>query len=294
MRFSMKLSERELDGILAGRLTNGEFDDVALFFRELRNSFGEAPSHAVEAHHLAGIFEEALHLQPSVHKLPTLRGTRRLRNPFRRLAARATIAAVGLAALAAFSGAAYAGVLPRPVQDTVAHVAHHLGLALPETTTHHPSQPREGDNSGASHTGPGQPGEGDNSGGSHTGTGQPDQGSSGQDTGDHGNGQGASGQGNNAGGGGSQGANTNSTGNTGQGNAQGDGARAGGSGGDQGAQRSVNQGAQPTTVDGAQNEQRTRGAENNQPSSTPNDGSGASGGQLGNGSGSGNDAGNGN
>ena len=140
MRFYSKLTERELDRILAGKAaTSDDFADVAAFLRELR-SLEEPPSPSVEGRHLAAIFAEALR-RPSFgpgHQIPVPRG-RRLANPFRRLAARAMVAAVGLTALAAFGGAAYAGVLPRPIQVEVAHILRHVGIHVPGNSHHSPA-----------------------------------------------------------------------------------------------------------------------------------------------------------
>lgn len=153
MRFFTKLTERELAGILAGSATSGGLEDVATFFREMRIDLEEAPSASVESRHLAGIFEEVRHLQPpAAEPLTTAAtGSRRLRTPFRLLAGRATFAAIGLAVLAAFGGAAYAGVLPTPVQDKVAGIARHVGLSLPDK--HHKSRKHGGGaGSGVQHT----------------------------------------------------------------------------------------------------------------------------------------------
>jgi hypothetical protein len=280
MRIFTKLSERELDCVLAGKATGGEFDDVAGFFREMRIGLDETPSPSVEARHLAGIFEEVLHLQSSApdRQFPRLRGMQRLRNPFRRLAARATIAAIGLAALTAFGGAAYAGALPAPVQGEIAHLARHIGLSLPGINHH---SPRPGaDNSGTSHTG---------------NTGQPGLGNSGQGTGIHGNRLGNDGQGNDAHGGGAQGNSTQT--NRDQGNStqtnggRGNGTQGGKGNGDHGAQTNGNQGAQPTTIQSAQNEYGNQVTQNDQ--STPNGGSTVAGTDQ-QGNGTGNSAANGN
>jgi hypothetical protein len=99
----------------------------------MRIGLEEAPPASVEAGHLSGIFEEARlrHPPAPARQIPAQHGRPRLRSPLRRLAARARIAAVGLAALAAFGGAAYAGALPGPVQGKVADIARSVGLSLP-------------------------------------------------------------------------------------------------------------------------------------------------------------------
>lgn len=146
MRIFSKLSERQLDAVLAGKATGGEYDDVATFFQELRRDVDRTLPAETESRHLAKIFEASRHDEPTAVSAPLTvapRGARTLHNPFRRLAARATIAAVALAALAAFGGAAYAGALPAPVQTKVADIARHVGLSLP--AKHHDSKPHGGD-----------------------------------------------------------------------------------------------------------------------------------------------------
>ncbi len=154
MRFFSNLGEHEIDRMLAGEPTADDLDDVASFFRELRTSLDETPLPQVEARHLAGIFEEARHLQRSGagrRQISAPRSTRQRHGLFRRPAARVTIAAVGLAALAAFGGAAYAGALPAPVQRPIADLARNVGLSLPGNDHHSP--PRRGGNNGdTSHT----------------------------------------------------------------------------------------------------------------------------------------------
>jgi hypothetical protein len=262
MRFFAKLSERELDGILGGKAPDVELEDVAAFFRELRTGLEEPPPSPVEARQLAGIFEEARRPQPSASELqiPAPRAPRRLRNPFRRLAARATIAAVGLAALAAFGGAAYAGALPTTVQGKVADFARHVGLSLPGRDD--PSkQPGGGQSPGDA----GQPN-----------VGQPSQGDGNQGNGNQGNGN----QGNGDQTEGGQGTSNQTNGD--QGN------------GDHGASTNDSRGDQTTTVRGGQNEQGTHGAPSEQGApneqGAPSGGSGADGqgnGAQGNGAGDG-------
>jgi hypothetical protein len=250
MRLFSKLNERELDRILAGKATGGDFGDLATFFRELRRNLDKAPTPAVEALHLARIFEEALARQSSAPdpQTPTRRGIR-LRNPFRRLAARATIAAVGLAALAGFGGAAYAGVLPTSIQGEVAHLVRHVGIVLPDNSHHSPA-PGTGSIPSTSHTG------------------QPGQGSSSQGGGTQGNTGSTEGQSDNSHSGGAQGNSQTTDGH--QGSSQ------SGNSGSQHTERNGNQGAQPST---GQRQQNKQGA---------NVGAGAGGDQQGNGAFNGN------
>lgn len=138
MRSLAKLSERELDGILAGKSNGGELDDVASFIREMRLGLNEALPARVQESHLASIVAEARRVARSTpeRSVQTPRSTPRLRNPFRRLAARATITTVSLTTLTAFGGAAYAGALPDRLQGPVAEIAHKVGISLPRTHNH--------------------------------------------------------------------------------------------------------------------------------------------------------------
>ena len=54
MRSLAKISERELDGILAGKANGGAFDDVAAFFREMRVGLDEALPARVQERHQIG------------------------------------------------------------------------------------------------------------------------------------------------------------------------------------------------------------------------------------------------
>jgi hypothetical protein len=269
MRFLTKFSERELDGILAGKAPDGELEDVATFFRTLRTGLEEAPPAPVEAGHLAAIFDEARHLQPSTPELQTSpSGQRRVRNPFRRLAARATIAAAGLAALAAFGGAAYAGALPSPVQGKVADIAGKVGVSLPGNDER--SKPHGGGGGGVQDTG------------SLTGrtkVDQPAQGTGSQGSGD----QGSVNQGS-----GDQGSADQGSGDQGDGQTDRDQPNGGQGNGDQGSETNGRQGAQTTTtVQGGNGEQGGTQGAGNEPGSAPGGGSGADGGQQGNGAGNG-------
>ena len=258
MRFLTRVSEQEVDDILAGHAIGEESADVASFFREMRIGLDEAPTTSVESRHLGRIFEEARNVQSSApqRKLAALRRTRR---PSRWLATRTTAAAVGLAALAAFGGAAYAGSLPAPVQGKVADLARNVGLSLPG------NHERSKQHGGHSHTSIPSPGN----------AGQP-----GQD-----NGARRNGHGNNTRGADTQGSGDQGTGD--QGTAKGDGTQInsgpdnstqdGAGGGDQGATTSDNQGDQPSTVQSGQSQPGSKGAQNEQ--STPSGETGADGGQ---------------
>jgi hypothetical protein len=134
MRFFSRLSDRDTDAILAGNAPAGddELQELAAFFHDVRVSLAEPPSTAIATTHLAAIAEaaRASALPGSEAQTTPEPRQRRLRNPLT-LPARLAAAAAGLALLAAFGGAAYAGRLPDPVQDKVADLARNVGLSLP-------------------------------------------------------------------------------------------------------------------------------------------------------------------
>jgi hypothetical protein len=135
MRFFSRLSDRDADTILAGNVPadgGDELQELASFFRDARIALAEPPATAVAAAHLAAIAEVARHAagQASETAAPFRPRQRRLRNPLA-LPARLAAATAGIALVAAFGGAAYAGVLPDPVQGKVADIANTIGLSLP-------------------------------------------------------------------------------------------------------------------------------------------------------------------
>ena len=150
MRRFSRLSDRELDGLLAGKAPSGNGDqaELAAFIRDLRASFQEKLAEATQARHLATIVEAAQllaegedatatlvrpGLPPDRERSPRLRSRR---NPVKRSwlslprAKFAAAAALMLLLLAAFGGAAYAGQLPDPVQAEVADIADNVGVQL--------------------------------------------------------------------------------------------------------------------------------------------------------------------
>jgi hypothetical protein len=123
------LSDRDADAVLAGRApADGEdgLQELAAFFRDARIVLAEPPARAVADAHLAAIAEAARTSGPPVAE-PSKRTLRDRRVRPARLAA----ASAGFAILAGFGGAAYAGVLPDPVQGKVAHIANNIGISLP-------------------------------------------------------------------------------------------------------------------------------------------------------------------
>jgi len=134
MGYFSRLGDRELDSVLAGNAPAGTDDlqELAAFFRETRTFFAEAPTAATAAKHLAEIVDTArLVADDGERPIADRPARRRSRNPLSSLGTRVAAAAAGLALLAAFAGAAYAGVLPGPVQGTVADLARNVGITLP-------------------------------------------------------------------------------------------------------------------------------------------------------------------
>jgi hypothetical protein len=123
---SLRLNDRELDRILAGRATadNGDLNELALFVRELTHTYQVAPDAATETRHLSAIMATVRAL-PVANEAPAPAPTRRRGSWVPRLAL------VGAVAFGLFSGVAYAGALPAPVQGAVADAARHVGVSLP-------------------------------------------------------------------------------------------------------------------------------------------------------------------
>ncbi len=161
MRFFTRLSEREIDSVLAGKdpSGDGELQAVAAFFRDARAVLEETSTPAAEIAHLTAIFaaarESAAVSEPSLsRRAPARRGKR-----FSPVAARVSIAAAVVAALAALGGAASAGLLPAPVQRTVSDLARHVGISLPHSRHHaeHGGSGNQGGNQGGAPKGGNQP-----------------------------------------------------------------------------------------------------------------------------------------
>jgi hypothetical protein len=128
-----RLSDRDLTGLMAGKApTDGsDLEDLAAFVSATKAAFQEPPDAHTAARHLDAIVETSQRLAADGGSEPR-RARRRFApsNPFESLAAR--LAATAALLLTGFSGAAYAGVLPDPVQRAVADAAGSLGVSLPE------------------------------------------------------------------------------------------------------------------------------------------------------------------
>lgn len=132
MQFVARLNEREIDAILAGKAPADDPDlqAVTAFFRDVKTCLVAAPAPAVEVAHLARMSAAAGQARQRLHEQPSAAPRR---NPFSPVAARATFAAAAVAAIAALGGAAYAGVLPDPVQARVSKIARNVGISLPRS-----------------------------------------------------------------------------------------------------------------------------------------------------------------
>ena len=154
-----ELSDRDIDLLLAGQSPsdgNG-VDDLAAMIREVKQVLQQGPSEETAARHLAAILEAATSgaAEAAVDRAPSgvqpsgpdaqRRGHRRTR---RKLLLSAGI--IG-ATLATFGGAAWAGVLPGPIQRAVADLASHVGISLPGTGNDRDDGPTNDRNDGPTH-----------------------------------------------------------------------------------------------------------------------------------------------
>lgn len=136
-RFARKLTDRELDQVLGGQAPDeeGDLQQLASFVRDARAVLGQAPDEETAARHLAAMSDMARDADTAViasaGPTPWRRGPSSQRERSRVMSRKllAIVSAVVLVGL--LSGAAYAGVLPGPVQRAVADVAGNLGVALP-------------------------------------------------------------------------------------------------------------------------------------------------------------------
>jgi hypothetical protein len=139
MGSSSRLSDQEFDRLLTGRAPAGaaSLEEVAAFFRDVTATLQQAPDEATATRHLSAIAEasrlrsehEGSVSGPAHASVPPRRRKLVSGNVFASRTAK--IALAGVLALGAFSGAAYAGALPGPIQRPTADVANNLGLSLP-------------------------------------------------------------------------------------------------------------------------------------------------------------------
>lgn len=131
-----RLSKEELARLYAGTAPTADriLEDLADFMQDVATVLTEAPDGSTEARHLAAIAEAAQLLTEDAtaagFERKPFRFTRRRRLVPNTLRLKIALAAV--LALAAFSGAAYAGALPDQVQRPVADIADNVGVSLPD------------------------------------------------------------------------------------------------------------------------------------------------------------------
>jgi hypothetical protein len=135
------LSDRDLERLLIANLQSGEreVDELSVFIQDVKTLLAEPPEETIAVGHLAAVTELAQRLAESEAQGGPARATsssdrgrsghtRSWRKPMR---LKLLAAAVGVVALTAFGGAAYAGVLPAGVQSSVADLAGKVGVTLP-------------------------------------------------------------------------------------------------------------------------------------------------------------------
>ena len=144
-----KLTDPELDRLLRGAAPSDDCDvaEIAAFVRDMTALADVGPAEATAVRHLAAISAAArvaesdsravmrpvTAVTPPARERPPARTwrSRMIRVPLAPLPTRfATAATAAAVALVAFGGAAYAGVLPDPVQGRVADLAGQVGVSL--------------------------------------------------------------------------------------------------------------------------------------------------------------------
>ncbi len=146
-RFS-NMDEMDIERLLSGEAPSGDADlaEVAAFCKELGEAYPGVSTDASEATHVAAMMDTVRRLAENGG--PAERPASDVQEPVRQAAglptgridmlkdvwankwARLAAAAVAAAVLA-FGGTAYAGVLPAPVQDAVSNAAEQVGIELP-------------------------------------------------------------------------------------------------------------------------------------------------------------------
>ena len=139
------LSDQEIERLLIANLQSGERDleELSVFIQDVKTLLAEPPNEGTAAKHLAAMTDLAQRLaEGETPAVPVQAGsasargrsghTRTWRKPMR---LKLLVAAVGLVLMAVFGGAAYAGVLPAPVQSSVADLAGKVGVILPVDET---------------------------------------------------------------------------------------------------------------------------------------------------------------
>jgi hypothetical protein len=131
MRWLPNIPDTEIDRLLAGhKPEDSGLDGVAQFLQDVDSAFAETPTAEFETAHVAAMLAAASSPEPSA----MLQARRGHAFAFKNLAAHkwASATALSLMGLLAFGGAAYAGVLPTPVQDATSDLVQHVGIKVPK------------------------------------------------------------------------------------------------------------------------------------------------------------------
>lgn len=162
MRRSPDTDEARIERLFDGRVPFDDADlgQIAQFLGDLSDACPEEQTGALESSHLAAM-AEVVRLLPADARpdksQASWRGSAK-RPAFRTAFARGwAIAVVALAGVLAFGGAAYAGVLPAPIQHAVATAVQAAGIQIPDPGQTVPAQIDTMPGSGTPDTGDGAP-----------------------------------------------------------------------------------------------------------------------------------------
>jgi hypothetical protein len=137
MRRFQDMDDARIERLFDGRvpIDDADLGQVARFLGDVSDALPEEQTAALETEHLTAI-TEAVRLLPADAPAGSSRDSwlRPANRPaFRTAFARGwAIASVALAGILAFGGAAYAGVLPSPIQHAVATAVQAAGLHIPD------------------------------------------------------------------------------------------------------------------------------------------------------------------
>lgn len=138
------MSDAEIDRLFAGRQSeDGELEGVARFLHEVECAYPEQATATHEEAHVAAMLETAKLVAENNATAAVLDQTsaftwRRGRAfAFKNLAAHkwATAAVLSAICLLAFGGAAYAGVLPAPIQEATSALVRQAGISIPKANS---------------------------------------------------------------------------------------------------------------------------------------------------------------
>ena len=142
MSWPSDISDDEIDRLLAGhKPEDGRLDGVAQLLQGVGRAYPEESTAALEATHVAAMLETAKFLAENGESAeksldPALAFQARSGHifAFKNLAAHkwASAAVLSGAGLLAFGGAAYAGVLPAPVQEATSDLVQQVGISIPK------------------------------------------------------------------------------------------------------------------------------------------------------------------